>query len=228
MDQSLLEERQAQNWASATTAPPHFAARIIEIRSALLSKRPVPAPSRAYAVEAERRSALATHGRKVNPLPASMTRAHIELPLKDKLLADAYDLRKAREAAARALDQRVTDAFEAVRAGRNPFRSEDGGQASVPAGDASNTFRCAANSFSTSTRDDHKKASEQHAWAAQSIARKRGDNFAARADAHYAASSAHAKAADQYADDMFAECAGLAQVACNRCNQPSAVGLNKA
>ena len=73
MNTELLQENRSLGFANAESAPPHFAARIIEIRSALLETKPVPAPSRAYTVEAERRSALATHAvRKTNPLPASM------------------------------------------------------------------------------------------------------------------------------------------------------------
>ena len=233
--ETLLQENRAMGWpdVSQSLASPSrikFAAKVAEFRRAALAD-PVAYRSRC---EKEERNLAQRTVRKVNKMPV------VVLPLSSKLLADAFDARKLREEKARALDQKVTDAFAAVRRGENPFAernvSSDGpgfAGSSQPGSDldarpGATPFRCAANSFSTSSRDDHKKASEQHAWAATSIGRNRGDNFAARADAHYAASAAHGKAADMTDDNMFAEFAGLAQVACNRCNQPSAGVLNKA
>lgn len=136
--------------------------------------------------------------------------------------------RRQKEMQTHALEQRVTDAFAAVKAGRNPFEERVSNDLSSGAGisqpgselDArpgAVPFRCSANSFSTSTRDDHRKASEQHCNAARHIVNRKEDCWAERADAHFAAQSAHAKAADQSDDDMYAQYAGLAQVACNRC-----------
>ena len=41
-------------YGDATSAPPRFAARIVEIRSAVLAGRPIPAPSAEYRAAAER------------------------------------------------------------------------------------------------------------------------------------------------------------------------------
>jgi hypothetical protein len=180
-DQELLEER-GGNWASAVTAPLRFQQRIIEIRRAKLEKRPVPAPSRDYTVEAERRSAIATHAvRKSNVIPV------VVLPLSSKVLADAYDLRKAREAAARALDQRVTDAFAAVRAGRNPFEEEryQSGQSEDP----QQTMRCRGGSLSASV-EDHEAACLSHREMAK---RCKDMESGCR---HHTAADAHRDAAD--------------------------------
>lgn len=56
------EERAARNlpklgWASAASAPDWAKQRILEVRSAIVEKRSVPAPSREYLAGAERRSA---------------------------------------------------------------------------------------------------------------------------------------------------------------------------
>ena len=127
MDQSLLEERQAQGWASAVTAPPRFAERIIEIRSALLEKKPVPAPSRAYSVEAEKRSALATHtGRKANVMPVSVFNKHgkIELSLEERLLVVAGQIRADNEAYRKAEEKRWAEdaSYQAWLASAEPIR----------------------------------------------------------------------------------------------------------
>jgi len=85
----LLQENRSQGWACATSAPPHFAARIIEIRRALLEKRSIPAPSRAYVKEAELRYALATPAvRKANIIPAPIID-----PLRQKLAEQAERIR---------------------------------------------------------------------------------------------------------------------------------------
>lgn len=49
---NILAENRALGWCAAVTAPPRIAARIIEIRSAILAKRPIPAPSSEYRSQA--------------------------------------------------------------------------------------------------------------------------------------------------------------------------------
>lgn len=50
---NILGENRMLGWVDAQAAPPRFAARIAEIRSAIIAKRPVPAPSSEYRSQAE-------------------------------------------------------------------------------------------------------------------------------------------------------------------------------
>jgi hypothetical protein len=58
----LLKECRDRNWASAETAPAWAKARILEIRSAVVEKRSIPAPSREFIADCEQRS-LSSLGR---------------------------------------------------------------------------------------------------------------------------------------------------------------------
>jgi len=44
----ILSESRKRGWASAMTAPPKIAARIAEIRRAILAGKPIPEPSAEY------------------------------------------------------------------------------------------------------------------------------------------------------------------------------------
>jgi hypothetical protein len=201
----LLEQRDSMGWASATTAPPRFAARIVEIRSAQLDKKPIPAPSRAFVAEAELRY-VAPRIRKLNPLPASMLTSS-QLLAKAARQAEQIDNgRYERELAAAILENRVDAAYADVRAGRNPFArysplaveaaSEDGGQASAPAGDTSNTLRCIAGSTSASA-SDHQRAVTQHREMAKRCKDlESGCRHHAAADAHELAAVTSTRAND--------------------------------
>jgi formate dehydrogenase maturation protein FdhE len=94
MNTELLQENRSLGFANAESAPPHFAARICEIRSAILEKRPVPGPSRDFIEGAERRSALATPAVRKSNYPG----VKIELSLSERLLVQAYQIRKDNEA----------------------------------------------------------------------------------------------------------------------------------
>ena len=227
-EQRMARKESAMGWADASTAPDRFKMRILEVRTAVIEKRAIPAPSAEYRSAAA--AAYRAPVRKVNTIPPSMLSMR---DLRAKAARQAEEIHGAKyraEVAAACLSNRVDEAYAAVRAGRNPFEEEDrggfGGSISSGAGisqpgsdlspNAPEPFRCAASSFSTSSRDDHRKASEEHCNFARSIVNRKGDRWAERADAHFSAQSAHAKAADQSDDNLFAECAGLAQVSCNR------------
>jgi hypothetical protein len=119
----LLEQRDSMGWASATTAPTHFAARIIEIRSALLEKKPAPAPSRTFVAAAELRYAATSHARKV---PVSVFNKHgkIELSLEERLLVVAGQIRADNEAYRKSEEARwAADAsYQAWLASAEPVR----------------------------------------------------------------------------------------------------------
>ncbi len=97
-NQELLQESRVYGWPSAESAPPRFAARIIEIRRATVEKRAVPEPSAEYRMYAERN--YVAPRRKVNTLPVSVFNKHgkIELSLEERILAQACTIRKDREA----------------------------------------------------------------------------------------------------------------------------------
>ncbi len=196
----LLETRDAMGWADATRCPAgRLRDRIITVRQAQLEKRSVPEPSAEYRAAAQLAYRVPTV-RKVN--------AHSRAPLSMReLLAKAarqaeeiHGARCRAEVAAACLSNRVDEAYEAVRAGRNPFEERA----------AKQLMRC---SSLTSDRDDHEYGVQSHANIARKLCDRREDNWAARADTHFAASEAHrAAAADPTPDNC-----GKAVVACQRC-----------
>ena len=196
----LLETRDAMGWADATRCPAgRLRDRIIAVRQAQLEKRAVPEPSAEYRAAAAIAYRVPTV-RKVN--------AHSQAPLTTsellaKLARTAEEIHGARcraEVAAACLSNRVTEAYAAVRAGRNPFEEQR----------AAKTLRCGS---LTSSREDHEYGVEAHNNIARRLCtEKREDGWAARADAHFGASEAHrAAAADPTADNC-----GKAVVACQR------------
>src|SRR5271169_230786 len=54
--ENLLLESRARGWAAAVTAPDWAKDRILEIRSAIIEKRSIPAPSRSFVDGCEKRS----------------------------------------------------------------------------------------------------------------------------------------------------------------------------
>jgi hypothetical protein len=182
MNTELLQENRSLGFANAESAPPHFAARICEIRSAILEKRPVPGPSRDFIEGAERRSALATPAaRRVNTLPASM----LTETLQQTIDRQARQIRADREAMERAAKVRemLTD-FSAV--GQDNFRHyvEDrvqGGQPATP----DYQMRCGSMS---SSADDHAWGTSAHCV----LARKAfDDGDRSLAERHYEAAECH-------------------------------------
>ena len=209
MNTELLQENRSLGFANAESAPPHFAARIIEIRRALLEKRAVPEPSAEYRAAAQLAYRPPTV-RKVNPhsrAPLS-TSELLRIALRQaKQINKDYGRDPEAELIHAIRENRVDDAFAAVRAGRDPFaRSSDGGAVSDP----QQLMRC---SSLTSDREDHEYGARAHANIARKICDRRKDNWAARADAQFAASEAHRAAA---ADPTPENC-GKAVVACQRC-----------
>jgi hypothetical protein len=198
MNTELLQENRSQGWACATSAPPRFAARIIEIRQALADKKPIPQ------VSAEYRSAAAIAYRP------TVRNIHSQAPLSMReLLAkaarQAVEINAGRyehELAAARFSNRVDDMIVTVKRGGNPFEEQR---------TAKQTLRCGS---LTSSREDHEYGVEAHANIARRLCtEKREDGWAARADAHFGASEAHrAAAADPTPDNC-----GKAVVACQRC-----------
>jgi hypothetical protein len=165
--------------------------------------------------------------RKVNPLPASLTTSQL-LAKAARQAEEINGERYKRELAVAILSNRVDEAFEAVRAGRNPFArysplaveaaSEDGGQSSVPAGDASNTLRC---SSMTSTREDHEWGSSAHCVLGRKAFDDGDRDLAAK---HYVAAECHRAASVPNTPDYVQ---ARAVAACLDC-KPSAGFENKA
>lgn len=212
-NQELLQENRAQGWESALTAPPRFAARIIEVRRALLEKRSVPAPSREYVHEAELRYAAAPrYIRKVNPLPAPLLSRN---ELLRKALRQAEQIAKdfgrdpAAELKAARLSNRVDEMFADAKAGRT--LRFDGGQAADP----QQLLRC---SSMTASRQDHEWGAKAHINIARKICDRKESGWQDAADRHYRAADAHQSVIDAN-DDNYADRCGRACVACARAQQ---------
>ena len=205
MNTELLQENRSLGFANAESAPPHFAARIIEIRRAVLEKRAVPEPSAEYRMYAER-NYVAPRVR-VKPLPASM----ITETLQQTIDRQARQIRADREAFVRAAKVRdmLTD-FSA--AGQDNWRHHVEGQLNRDGGAVSDPQQLMRCSSLTSSREDHEYGVQAHANIARKLCDRKQDGWADAADRHFAASGAHRAAA---ADPTPENC-GKAVVACQR------------
>jgi hypothetical protein len=210
-------------WGDATGAPDWVKTRVLEIRSAIVEKRSIPAPSHDYVAGAERRSAALGFSQRLFPalnedLRTKAVRLGAQIKA-DYIIAAANQilLKEARERAFQnnespegfrrrleRIDQRAGGGLEVQSPGL------DARPGSTPDTDA---IRCVGGSFSAS-REDHLKAADAHRNLAK---RCSGQYGAARADAHYAAAYEHDLVADTDENDPdYADRCARAVARCQR------------
>jgi hypothetical protein len=190
----LLAENRALGFACAETAPEPYRTRILEIRSALVAKKPVPAPSREFIAGAEQRSAALNFAHRLFPNRNEDLRAKAarlgELIRADFINAHASEI-VLEDWAQRAVAANVRAGYALNVEAPGP-RSEDGGQVSEG---GTPSLRCKA-----ATADEHRAAAERHRILAQ-----RSQTSAKRADLHYTAQDAHLACADDIDDEDCAD-----------------------
>ncbi len=186
----LLAENRALGFACAETAPEPYRTRILEIRSALVAKKPVPAPSREFIIGAEQRSAALSFSQRLFPnrnesLQAKAARLGALIKA-DYINAHAHEI--ILEDWAKRLHAANLRAGYALNVEAPGPRSEDGGQPSDPTA----SLRCKAK-----TAAEHRAAAERHRVIAQ-----RSYTSARSADLHYTAQDLHNALADAMDDNL--------------------------
>jgi hypothetical protein len=191
----LLEgdsERAARNlpllgWSNASSAPDWAKARILEIRSAIVEKRSIPAPSRDYVVGAEKRSAALGFSQRLfgESLRAKADRLGA-LIFADHINAHAHEI------ILKDWAERAVRAGFALNVESPAPRTEDGGAVSCPQGDAIDNLRCKA-----VTASEHRASAERHRVLAS-----RSTTSLRSAEKHYSAQDLHNALADAIDDNL--------------------------
>jgi hypothetical protein len=187
----LLAENRALGFACAETAPEPYRSRILEIRSALVAKKPVPAPSREFIIGAEQRSAALSFSQRLFPNRNETLRAKADrlgaIIFADHVKAHAHEIILA-DWAKRLHAANLRAGFALSVEAPGP-RSEDGGQVSEG---GTPSLRCKAK-----TAAEHRAAAERHRVIAQ-----RSYTSARSADLHYTAQDLHNALADAIDDNL--------------------------
>ncbi len=169
----LLAENRSRGWYSAETAPAWAKERILEIRSAVVAKRPIPAPSRQFIEGCEKRAALAAsttrHIRTLPPTKQSLEQQFIAANGYDPMLPK---YRAARQAVEIQRDALVAQIAEKRRAADNALWNDFSPEGTeslrrevvkrgITLAEDGPGFDCPASSVSAS-KDDHERAAEEH------------------------------------------------------------------